>query len=270
MVDHCQTCCENYGEKYYESGCGDNYHDRESWMAFFRRIASNIVSSLNPHTVLDVGCAFGYLVEALREQGVEAWGIDISNYAIEQSAKRVRPYLFAQSAVEPLPSAFPQRFDLIVSIEVLEHLHEEEMVKVLDRLASYADQMLISASFSDFTEPTHFNVQPPAYWVRKFAERGFFENASYDGSFLTPQTILTIRRPNMTLGQLAFDYKHALWHMQVRLNNSQRAYRLYCRIEKAFFPQGSRRRMLVRALYLTPQYLADGSFFRRLLKRTKQ
>lgn len=340
MVDYYHTYWENYGEKYYETGCGTNYHNRESWMTFFRNIARNIVSSLNPHTVLDVGCAFGYLVEALRELGVEAWGIDISNYAVEQSAECVRPYLYVQSAVDPLPSTFPQKFDLIVSIEVLEHLHEEEMVRVLDRLVFYADKMLISASFSDFSEPTHFNVQPPAYWVRNFAERGFFESTIFDGSFLTPQTILVVRCPNMTIGQLAFDYKHALWLMQARLNmaeentkrikleadqrvtiekekirqntrklekvmqnqfayqiqelNNQakhltaleaslaisttecqrikdsKAYRLYSRVEKVFFPLGSKRRRLLLALYLTPRYILDGSFFRRIMRKTKQ
>ena len=43
--------------------------------------------------VLEIGCAKGFLVEDLREQGVDAWGIDISPYAIGEAPEGVAPYV---------------------------------------------------------------------------------------------------------------------------------------------------------------------------------
>jgi DNA-binding NtrC family response regulator len=42
---------------------------------------------------LDVGCAKGFLVRALREAGRECWGIDHSQWALEQADSIASPYL---------------------------------------------------------------------------------------------------------------------------------------------------------------------------------
>ena len=64
---------EIYNKSYYAnadgSGCGSDYHNRERWEPFFNMIADRIVADFAPRTVLDVGCAFGYVVQALRDRG---------------------------------------------------------------------------------------------------------------------------------------------------------------------------------------------------------
>lgn len=202
----------SFNHDYFTSGCGEDYHKREEWIGFFREIAANIISSLHPRNVLDVGCAFGYLVEALREQGVDAWGIDVSAYAVGQASESIKPFVYMQSAAKPLPETFPQQFDLIVSIEMLEHVFEEDAMDILNNLSKYTDNFLISASCSDFNELTHFNVQPPAYWVEKFAKQGFFEDVLYDGSYITPQTILVKKQPGLEKSRIAYGYKHVWWY----------------------------------------------------------
>src|SRR5204862_7425117 len=42
---------------------------------------------------LDVGCATGFVVEALRELGVDAAGVDVSQYAVEQAAQGARGHI---------------------------------------------------------------------------------------------------------------------------------------------------------------------------------
>ena len=55
---------EIYNEAYYHSGCGPiPYEEPEHWVRFFGYIADRIVEDLHPKTVLDAGCAMGYLVE---------------------------------------------------------------------------------------------------------------------------------------------------------------------------------------------------------------
>jgi 2-polyprenyl-3-methyl-5-hydroxy-6-metoxy-1,4-benzoquinol methylase len=68
-----------YDATYYRVGCGVPYERNEHWLTFFGKIADAIVREINPGSVLDAGCAMGFLVEALRQRGVEAYGVDISD-----------------------------------------------------------------------------------------------------------------------------------------------------------------------------------------------
>ena len=53
-----------------------------------------------------------------------------------------------------------------------------------------ADRVLIATTPDDFDDPTHFNVQPPIYWIEKFAEFGFMPDITHDAGYLTPYAIL--------------------------------------------------------------------------------
>src|SRR5262245_52311499 len=73
----------DFGEAYYALGCGRPYARDDVWMGRFGATADAIVRTLRPRRVLEAACAWGLLVEALRARGVEAFGFDISSYAIE-------------------------------------------------------------------------------------------------------------------------------------------------------------------------------------------
>ncbi len=85
-----------YGEDYYGSSydqSGVPYRRGEKlWEDLFARLADSIVATLGPRTALDVGCATGMLVEALRDRGVDARGIDVSAWAIDQVPETLRPF----------------------------------------------------------------------------------------------------------------------------------------------------------------------------------
>jgi len=69
-----------------------------------------------------VGCAKGFLVEALRDRRIDAFGIDVSEFAIGEVRPDVRPYCRVSLAV----ASFDGVYDLIVCIGVLEHMPEHE------------------------------------------------------------------------------------------------------------------------------------------------
>ncbi len=62
-----------YDDYYYAHDCGRPYRRDEEWLNFFDRIAARIIELYAPRTVLDAGCAWGFLVEAFRKRGVEAY-----------------------------------------------------------------------------------------------------------------------------------------------------------------------------------------------------
>lgn len=163
-----------YTKEYYSTHCGEPYENREVWAKKFKVVAQKIIDEYNPKTVLEIGCAMGYLVEALRDRGVEAYGIDISEYAISKVREDIKPYCRVASVLEKLPEDLPNRYDLVISIEVIEHLYEDQVNSAMDHLCKYSDQVIFSSSGEDTEEITHVNVQQQEYWAMKFAQRGFY------------------------------------------------------------------------------------------------
>ena len=179
-----------YNENYYKTSFGgDSYLEESKWMPFYESIADNIVNKLHPSLVLDVGCATGYLVAALRDRGVEAYGIDVSEFAIGRVREDIRPFCKVCNVLDSLPSDLPQRYDLLVTIEVAEHLYEEDGNKFIESICKYSDQVIFSSTPDDKTEKTHFNVQLPDYWAKRFAGHGFYHDLFEDVSYITPHAM---------------------------------------------------------------------------------
>src|SRR5579871_5848645 len=155
-----------YDETYYRAGFGSIPYDRNDyWLGFFAGVAEQLARSLNPRKVLDAGCAMGFLVESFWARGIEAWGIDVSSYAISRVRRDIAPYCRQASLADPIPGAY----DLVTCIEVLEHIPAEDTPQVIRNLTSVTDTILFSSTPSDFDEPTHINVRPPLYWLKSFA-----------------------------------------------------------------------------------------------------
>lgn len=195
-----------YDAHYYAHDCGEVYERNEKWLNFFGAIAERIVSDIAPHTVLDAGCAMGFLVECLRERGVEAFGVDISDYAIQNVYPTIKPYCRVGSIAHSLP----QKYDLIVSIEVLEHIPREEAEQAIINLCQYTDDILFSSTPFDYKEVTHLNVHAPEYWAEQFARQGFIRDVDFDASFITPWAV-RFRRSSEPLPRIIQEYERRFW-----------------------------------------------------------
>lgn len=196
-----------YEESYQEEG-GGSYANKKLWYPFFDQIAQKIAETYQPKTVLDAGCAYGYLVEAFRKRGIESYGIDISEYAISHVDKSIQAFCSAQSITEPLPKEFPKKFDLIISIEVLEHLTAEEGEQALKNLCNYTDTFIFSSTDSDIEDITHINVQRKEYWARIFAQNGFFRELQQSLDYISPQADMYCKRDD--IGNIIQEYEIAL------------------------------------------------------------
>ncbi|MDK2917584.1 MAG: hypothetical protein PWQ37_317 [Candidatus Petromonas sp.] len=175
-----------YNKNYYKYHLGLEYSKEEKhWHKFFGSIADRIIKEFNPRTVLDAGCAKGFLVEALRDRGVEAYGIDISEHAISQVREDIKPYCKVASILDPLD----RKYDLIISIEVLEHLTEYEGIRAIENLCNHTEHIIFSSTPEDIEEFTHVNVRPMDYWVKLFALNGFIRDLDHDMSYISPQAM---------------------------------------------------------------------------------
>jgi 2-polyprenyl-3-methyl-5-hydroxy-6-metoxy-1,4-benzoquinol methylase len=111
------------------------YFSTRSRPPMWIRRAEFIREKFHPKTVLDVGCAYGELVKGLVDMGIEAYGVDGSEYAINNSDSSIRSKLFK---VNLNSDKFPfddKTFDVIGSFYSVEHIHDIDFfTKELQRI----------------------------------------------------------------------------------------------------------------------------------------
>lgn len=139
------------------------------------RSAAVVIAEFNEmlpvRSVLDVGCGRGvWLAEWIRQGVADAHGVEGASIAVSRlavSRERISKYDISR------PFDLERRFDLIVCLEVAEHIPEERADKLLDNLVRHGDQILFSAAVPGQGGANHFNERPLEYWREKFAARGY-------------------------------------------------------------------------------------------------
>lgn len=127
-----------YGEMYFdgprEYGYGGYRYDGR-WIPVAKDIIAHF-SLKSGDRVLDVGCAKGFLVKDLLSLGIDAYGIDISEYALMHCEPEVVGRLHLGSADH---LSFPdQSFTAVISINTVHNLTYDRCVtavREMERLA---------------------------------------------------------------------------------------------------------------------------------------
>ena len=103
-------------------------------------------ASLTSKTIVIVGCGFGYSLGYLRQKGVNAFGIDISQWAYDHAPAEAKPYMVrgdarlseAWTSVRALAgfTRGNQRFDVAVSEDMLCCLSDADAVTLHGRMTT--------------------------------------------------------------------------------------------------------------------------------------
>lgn len=76
---------------------------------------------------LDVGCAYGYVLEVINSFGYNIYGIDISRHAIEVAKERLPHGTFACHDIQE-DIQIEKKFDLVTCTDMLEHAQNPDAV----------------------------------------------------------------------------------------------------------------------------------------------
>ncbi len=121
-----------YDAAYYLTGptSGKSNYENYSWKPDLTLPMADwlkrILHIKDGDTVLDFGTARGYLVKALRMRGVNAFGYDSSEWAIQNCDDGVKGYVSST-----LPD---ERFDFINFKDCAEHIHLVELTPLMGKL----------------------------------------------------------------------------------------------------------------------------------------
>jgi len=154
------------------------YNDQSDGSA---RSATLAIRSLVEHipfvrTVLDIGCGRGTWVKAFQDQGLDAHGVDgpwAQESGLVVSEDHFTSFNFALSPT-PFSIKLPrEKFDLVTSFEVLEHITADRADNMVELIASKGDLALIGAAMPGQGGTDHVNEQWPEYWANKFKAAGY-------------------------------------------------------------------------------------------------
>ena len=143
-------------------------------LASARKVIPVVARFIQPHSVADIGCGAGAWLKTWQEQGV-ANVLGVDGYS-GSGTLLIDPGNFIETDLEK-PFQLPQKFDLVMSLEVAEHIRPAFAASFVHSLCQLGDVILFSAAIPGQGGVQHVNEQYPSYWMEIFHKNGF---AAYD------------------------------------------------------------------------------------------
>lgn len=126
-----------------------------------KRLMAELVASLEPERVLELGCASGAVLQCLSEAGISADGVEISEAAIEAAFPAVRGRIHRVNATE---FELPSTYDVIFGLDIFEHLNPNRLGECLKRVEAHlAPGGFVFANIPAFGADPIFGEMFPVY-----------------------------------------------------------------------------------------------------------
>ena len=126
-----------FGFDYFDGdrnhGYGGFSYNPKFWQPVIPTIVENYKIT-NSSNVLDVGCAKGFFLYDLKLAfpGINITGVDISDYAVENSIPEIKPYLQVGNATKlPFQDDY---FDFVISINTIHNLNLQDCATALQEI----------------------------------------------------------------------------------------------------------------------------------------
>ncbi len=185
----CARTIKRWDGEYWDgdrkNGYGGHYYDGR-WYPVAEEMAAHYKLKAGDR-ILDVGCGKGFLLYEFTKvvPGIEIAGIDISDYAIENSKEEVKPFLQTGNCTKlPWPD---NHFDYVYSLNVLHNLENFDLMSSLKEMERVGKNNKYNCIESWRSEEEKANM---LYWAvpcETFfsveAWRWYYELAGYTGDY---------------------------------------------------------------------------------------
>jgi SAM-dependent methyltransferase len=146
----------------------DFYKDQEKGSRQSAKVIVPLVMDLvDVKSVLDVGCGTGEWLSEFKEHHVDdIHGVD--GDWLDRNLLKIPKDRFKSSDLKE-PFDLKRKYDLVMSLEVAEHLPRESAAAFVRSLTRHGPVVLFSAAIPFQGGKKHENEQWPDYWVEQFA-----------------------------------------------------------------------------------------------------
>ncbi|MGC1307608.1 MAG: class I SAM-dependent methyltransferase [Phormidesmis sp.] len=128
---------------------------------------------VKPESVVDIGCGLAQWLKVFKDYGVqEILGVD--GFHVPSDKIQIDLNEFIKCDLRYLSfSEIGKRFDLLLCLEVAEHLEPEYAERFVENLVLLSDHIVFSAAVPNQTGENHVNEQYAHYWVEIFARYNY-------------------------------------------------------------------------------------------------
>lgn len=161
------------------------------------RILDIVFSFQLPTSLLDVGCGLGTWLKVARSRGVkdiygvEGTWLDFANLQVDPAC--IQTFDLEQGF------DLGRRFDLVISLEVAEHLSENAAERFIATLVRHGQRVLFSAAIPHQGGHHHVNERFLSYWADLFARFGYRSLNVIRGKIWEDQNVLWWLRQNVVM-----------------------------------------------------------------------
>jgi SAM-dependent methyltransferase len=135
------------------------------------RVVESILRYVKPRSVVDVGCGTGVFAAAFADVGIsDVHGVDLLPQ--DPELLRIPRERFIAHDLST-PFRVDRKFDLVLSLEVAEHLPATSADVFVDTLTGLGDCVFFSAAVPEQGGYRHINEQWQDWWAEMFRARGF-------------------------------------------------------------------------------------------------
>jgi len=135
-------------------------------------VCQAVNDALHPKSLIDVGCATAEFVAGFIKMGIDAYGLEGTTNVIDYGLQIPKERLYVLD-LRVSVTRVPFKFDLVLCLEVAEHIEPEYADIFLDNLCTFSGSILMSFAPPGQKGHGHFNCQPSSYWIDKMAKRHY-------------------------------------------------------------------------------------------------
>lgn len=152
-----------YSEDYYSKRQNDPFRSES------HEIVDALIEQFQPDSVIDFGCAIGTYLERFEQCGVQIHGVEGNSAAFDHAVVPIES-LEQHDLRQPYnPNKY---YDLVLSVEVAEHIPERYSKTFVRTLAKSGEVVVMTAAPPGQGGTHHVNEQPPAFWIDLFEQQG--------------------------------------------------------------------------------------------------